>query len=117
MRYAKPCFEVNRGGAGGVVTSKPITDRGSVVRTVLGWWVCRAPCNDGDVGNIGDGDVGPRKNAAVPVEGVGCEDVVVGHFGRGIRPSGVGQTSVCFSTAAATVTYILYSRTIAGRIA
>ena len=104
-----------------MVTSTPITDRASVVRTVLERWVCRVPCSDGDVGDIGDGDVGdgdvdPRKNA-VPVGDVGCEDGVVGHFGRGIRPSGVGQTSVCFSTAAATVTYILYSRTIAGRIA
>ena len=78
-----------------MVTSKPITDRASVVRTVLERWVCRVPCNDGDVGDIGDGDVGPRKNA-VPVGGVGCEDVVVGHFGRGIRPSGVGQPACVF---------------------
>ena len=51
-----------------MVTSKPITDRGSVVRTVLERWVCRVPCSDGDIGDgdVGDGDVGPRKNA-VPV--------------------------------------------------
>ena len=77
-----------------MVTSKPITDRAPVVRTALERWVCRVPCSDGDVG---DGDVVPRKNA-VPVggRGVGCEDGVVGHFGRGIRPSGVGQPACVF---------------------